>query len=31
VPGLNGSVAMATVRDPDGVVIELIDASAAGA
>jgi catechol 2,3-dioxygenase-like lactoylglutathione lyase family enzyme len=31
VPGLNGSVAMATVRDPDGLVIELIDASAAGA
>jgi glyoxylase I family protein len=30
VPGLNGPVAMATVRDPDGVLIELVDATAAG-
>ncbi len=30
VPGLHGPVAMATVRDPDGVLVELIESSAAG-
>jgi catechol 2,3-dioxygenase-like lactoylglutathione lyase family enzyme len=29
VPGPNGPVAMATVRDPDGVLVELIDAATA--
>jgi catechol 2,3-dioxygenase-like lactoylglutathione lyase family enzyme len=28
LPGPNGPVTMATVRDPDGVLVELIDASA---
>jgi catechol 2,3-dioxygenase-like lactoylglutathione lyase family enzyme len=30
-PGPHGPVAMATVRDPDGVLVELIESGAAGA